>query len=61
MMRRDMKDILKERPDTKNHEYKNPALYRIDGVLTSSCVKCGKRIDDEYSTKDWFSFRRKEY
>ena len=61
MMRRDMDDILKGRPDTQNHEYKNPALYRIDGVLTSSCVKCGKLIDDEYTTKDWYKFIRQEY
>lgn len=61
MMLRDMDEILKGRPDTQNHEYKNPALYRIDGVLTSSCVKCGTFIDDEYTTKDWFSFIRQEY
>lgn len=61
MMRRDMDDILKGRPDTQNHEYKNPALYRIDGVLTSSCVKCGKHIDDEYTTKEWYKFIRQEY
>lgn len=61
MMRRDMEDILKGRPDTRNHDYKNPALFLVDGVLTSCCVMCGVKIDDEYSTQNWFKFIRQEY
>ena len=40
--------------------YKNPALRRENGVLTSYCVDCGALIGTEH-TMNWHSLIRKQY
>ena len=39
--------------------YKNPALSRVDGVLTAHCCICGKRLGDEYSESFYKLIRQK--
>lgn len=41
-------------------EFKNRALTRVNGVITSNCILCGKRIGDEYSM-NYYSLIRKKY
>ena len=40
-------------------KYKNPALSRVDGVLTAHCCICGKRLGDEYSESFYKLIRQK--
>ena len=40
-------------------DYKNPALSRIDKVLTGHCIACGKYIGNEYDTNFYALIRRK--
>lgn len=40
--------------------YKNPALSRVDGVLTAHCCICGKRLGDEY-TESFYKLIRQKY
>lgn len=39
--------------------YTNPALSRVDGVLTAHCCRCGKYIGNEYDTSFYALIRRK--
>lgn len=41
-------------------KYKNPALSRVDGVLTAHCCICGKRLGDEY-TESFYKLIRQKY
>lgn len=40
-------------------KYKNPALSRVDGVLTAHCCICGKWLGDEYSESFYKLIRQK--
>lgn len=40
-------------------KYKNPALSRVDGVLTAHCCICEKRLGDEYSESFYKLIRQK--
>lgn len=40
-------------------KYKNPALSRVDGVLTAHCCICGNRLGDEYSESFYKLIRQK--
>ena len=40
-------------------KYKNPALSRVDGVLTAHCCICGQRLGDEYSESFYKLIRQK--
>ena len=41
-------------------KYKNPALSRVDGVLTAHCCICGKRLGDEF-TESFYKLIRQKY
>lgn len=43
-----------------NYEYNNPALCKINGVLTGYCVLCGQYLGNEHDT-NWFSLIKREY
>ena len=40
-------------------KYKNPALSRVDGILTAHCCICGTRLGDEYSESFYKLIRQK--
>lgn len=40
-------------------KYKNPALSRVDGVLTAHCCICQARLGDEYSESFYKLIRQK--
>lgn len=41
-------------------KYKNPALSRVDGVLTAHCCICNAWLGDEY-TESFFKLIRQKY